>query len=305
MKKFYRTLFLARGTTFHIHGYPGSELANPALLLSQDYTEVLSASLVLAQQGRFDHFGRTLELLESSDNGELWNSAITLLSYAAPYSIIKDWLNTFHDDLYVARAGWVQNYAFRMLSGCKGLWAVQEMLKIFQMAAGVEQIQVAPVYLSYLLENDWASVFDGPSIDMDQNDVPDFVAQGSLLPSIEESEKWRQLCELRFNDLSESAIASGADPYRVAVFEGEILDVAEVCHRLLRRVKSGIDTEQVEVGRMLIEANTGLDCSEFFGEDLRLKPLSAAALVEELLSTHNFQSFEKGVRYFFGHRIPD
>ena len=52
------------------------------------------------------------------------------------------------------------------------------------------------------------------------------------------------------------------------------------------------------------EASTGIDCSGFYQEE-KPQPLTAAAIIEDFLESSESQHYEKGVRYFFGHRIPD
>ena len=56
--------------------------------------------------------------------------------------------------------------------------------------------------------------------------------------------------------------------------------------------------------RRRFEAATGIDCSAFYAAG-RFQPLAAAALVEEFLEGAEAAGYEDGVRYFFGHRIPD
>jgi hypothetical protein len=52
------------------------------------------------------------------------------------------------------------------------------------------------------------------------------------------------------------------------------------------------------------EASTGVDCSGFFS-GTRLQPLSVAGVVEQFLESPEAAKYKDGVRYFFGHRIPD
>lgn len=56
--------------------------------------------------------------------------------------------------------------------------------------------------------------------------------------------------------------------------------------------------------RHKLEAATGLNCSDCF-ENGALRPLNAAALLETFLESDSPARYEQGVRYFFGHRIPD
>jgi hypothetical protein len=56
--------------------------------------------------------------------------------------------------------------------------------------------------------------------------------------------------------------------------------------------------------RRTFEATTGIDCRTFF-KDEEFQPLTAAAVVEEFLESTAVAKYKPGVRFFFGHRIPD
>jgi hypothetical protein len=90
-----------------------------------------------------------------------------------------------------------------------------------------------------------------------------------------------------------------------ALLEGARLDIRSVALRLLARVRTGQYPDRIEMGRMFLEATTGLDCRAFFDDSGRLRRHDAAAIVEEFLSMGQAGSYLSGVRYFFWHRIPD
>ncbi|OBU66494.1 hypothetical protein A9K58_12110 [Stenotrophomonas maltophilia] len=56
--------------------------------------------------------------------------------------------------------------------------------------------------------------------------------------------------------------------------------------------------------RRRFECATGIDCSCFYQERV-FRPMHASALLEAFLEDSDAGGFESGVRYFFGHRIPD
>ncbi|NJK31974.1 MAG: hypothetical protein HC927_05885 [Deltaproteobacteria bacterium] len=56
--------------------------------------------------------------------------------------------------------------------------------------------------------------------------------------------------------------------------------------------------------RRRFEASTGIDCSEFYS-DGEFFPLVAAARLEAWIDSPEADRYEPGVRYFFGHRIPN
>jgi len=87
--------------------------------------------------------------------------------------------------------------------------------------------------------------------------------------------------------------------------EGKRLNIRGVAQRLLTRVRTGVHPDRIEVGRMLLEATTGLNCRAFFDDSGRLQNLTAAAIIEDFLDGGDADRYQPGVRYFFGHRIPD
>jgi len=92
----------------------------------------------------------------------------------------------------------------------------------------------------------------------------------------------------------------------LAIFEGEALSLAKVARRLLVRLRANGGLEEISTARMTLEAFTGMDCSSFYKPDFGpLQPLTAAAIVEDFLESGEAEKYEPGVRYFFGHRIPD
>ncbi len=90
-----------------------------------------------------------------------------------------------------------------------------------------------------------------------------------------------------------------------ALVEGQRLSLRDVARRLLARLRSNEYPDRVELGRMFLEATTGLDCGTFFDDSGRLQRLTAAALVEEFLARSGADGYQPGSRYFFGRRIPE
>lgn len=96
---------------------------------------------------------------------------------------------------------------------------------------------------------------------------------------------------------------------KVPIWRGKLFGV----HSSSSRVYNMLLSEEVNASelsslftdfRQKFEASTGINCSSFFKER-EFQPLNAAAVVEEFLSINEVEKFEEGVRYFFGHRIPD
>ena len=57
--------------------------------------------------------------------------------------------------------------------------------------------------------------------------------------------------------------------------------------------------------RHKFEASTGINCSAFYKADQSFQPLSAAAIAEDFLNSPRAAQFVDGMRYFFGHPLPD
>jgi len=95
---------------------------------------------------------------------------------------------------------------------------------------------------------------------------------------------------------------SGPDD-RIAIAAGRVFELEPFARSMLQTIAGGRD-DRVEWERMLFEATTGISCRGFFGPDRLLRPLAAAAIIEEFLDSGAASRFQAGARYFFGHRIP-
>jgi hypothetical protein len=89
---------------------------------------------------------------------------------------------------------------------------------------------------------------------------------------------------------------------KVLVFRGELYSVPLLARSILDKVAE--PTYFHMQWRIDFEAATGIDCSSWY-QDGRVRPLAVAAIVEEFLESPNAAQYEEGIRYFFGHRIPD
>jgi hypothetical protein len=116
----------------------------------------------------------------------------------------------------------------------------------------------------------------------------------------EREKEVKQYCNMvrqRYEELCDSLGTRDA-----VVFRGQLISIRHVCKKLLDDVgvKHGFHEEM----RQKFEAYTGIDCSDFYIDET-VQPLAVAAIVEEFLEGPEAAKFEDGVRYFFGHRIPD
>ena len=88
----------------------------------------------------------------------------------------------------------------------------------------------------------------------------------------------------------------------VTVFRGEVIDIKKICQRMLEDL--GGRHRFHEEMRHKFEAMTGINCSSFY-QDGKLQRLAVAALIEDFLQGPEPSKYTEGVRYFFGHRIPE
>lgn len=87
----------------------------------------------------------------------------------------------------------------------------------------------------------------------------------------------------------------------VPVYNGEPFGVVPFARSLLEGLREpSFESDH----RRKFEASTGIDCRGFY-RDGQLQPLAAAAVIEDFLDSPDAAKYEPGVRYFFGHRIPD
>lgn len=300
------SLLLERGSGFHFASPPPEDFFTEKYLEGSNPKEVIAAVLGNARAGNFGVFDHLLRLMQRDDSALTWNACTNLLSYAAPYSVIKRLLESFHEEVYVRHDGGTQSYMCRILGGCKALWAVPVILDIFSLVKDLGRRDYIPIYLSYLLEEERGPISDGPPIakNAEQKTGESFSEFFSDEEAVEYDESaFRSAVLTKYTEIRDSLV--GANEARVAVFEGEPLSLKKVALKLLARLQTNEDTEEIEVGRMILEGSTGLNCAAFYQRHGRVQPLAAAAVVEEFLESDEAAKYEDGVRYFFGHRIPD
>ena len=97
------------------------------------------------------------------------------------------------------------------------------------------------------------------------------------------------------------AAALGGDKYYA--FRGALFNVIDVAHGVIHALREPDDFIP-SLWRRKFEASTGIDCSLFY-KDRILQPLVATAIIEEFLDSPAAAHFKPGIRYFFGHRLPD
>lgn len=95
---------------------------------------------------------------------------------------------------------------------------------------------------------------------------------------------------------------------KMSIFRGEPISLDSILHAMFEALRSEEEVDNIQpefsLLRHRLEAMTGWCFSEAYRDEV-LQPLAAAAVVEECWETCRAKNYEPGVRYFFGHRIPD
>jgi hypothetical protein len=156
------------------------------------------------------------------------------------------------------------------------LSAVPLVLAGWEGLAGFDDADAIPGYLSRVLEEE-----PGPIAGAADH---------------EKQDEYHALVMGRYEDLKARFGTDG-----VVLFRGDLFNPARVGRLILDELAAG-DLDPYL--RRRFEATTGIDCSSFY-EGGSLRPLAAAAVVERFLEGPEPAKYEDGVRYFFGHRIPD
>ncbi|WP_426755069.1 hypothetical protein [Myxococcus sp. Y35] len=290
--------FIETGAGVHFTTPPPSDVADLKHLASNDPWRILPCVLANLQQGRFEVSKRLVALMREVRDAEVWDACAVLLSYAAPYSVIRELEASSEKLLEPRRSPYTRRYFCEVLACSGGVWGVPYLIRHYRELKDRKVEAEVEFYISQVLETEPGPVARGPRVLWESNGLPPPFEES--LPVLLTDEYLKQL-EETFQEL----VSSQKLYEKEALVEGERLNIRNVARRLLKRVQTGERRDRIEDGRMLLEATTGLDCRAFFDDSGRLKNLTAAAIVEEFLERGDADRYQPGARYFFGHRIPD
>ncbi|MCP3138552.1 hypothetical protein [Pyxidicoccus xibeiensis] len=286
------------GAGMHFTAPPPPDVADLRHLASHNPWQVIPCILANLQQGRFDVSRRLVRLMHETRDADVWNACATLLSYATPYSVIRELEAASETLLEPKRSPYTRRYFCEILSCSAGVWGVPHLIRHYQELKDRKVEAEVEYYISQVLEAEPGPIANGPRVLWESNGLP---------PPFEEStpvylnEEYLALLESTFQRLVSSQRLREGE----TIIEGGRLNIRDVAQRLLTRVQTGERLDRIAMGRMLLESTTGLNCRAFFDDSGRLKNLTAAAIVEEFLERGDADRYQPGVRYFFGHRIPD
>lgn len=285
-------MFVARGGGFFMKDTPPLDLLDEGILHSRNNWLILAAIVERSKHGDFSATTHILDVVRSDLSAAELYACADIFGHIAPSSVLKDLLAEFRADIFDKGDLWKAEFVLDICRRSMRLWTVPYMLEIYLQTENREEINqraedrdqpsliLLPSYLSDLLEEE-----SGP-IDDAELDDPDY---GRLV-----MQKYDQLCK------------SYGSP-ELAVLQGKLFSVESIARNLLAelsRQEGPIDELKVAEDRMLFEASTGIDCRGFFDE-FNLRPLAAAAILEDFLNSGEAAKCEPGLRCFFGHRIPD
>jgi hypothetical protein len=298
MRPYYRGLFLPTGSGFHFGAPIPSDLASDRYLQAADPEDVICSVLAYAQRGQFAPCSRLIDLLGEHEDADIWGSCSTLLSFAAPRSTLQQFVPLAKRLRIELGTDAPLQWAGETLAGAHEAWVVPAVLRLFEQIQSYDQFMSLPVYLSLLLEPEPAEIDAGPRQLRDPGE-PDWYDP----PPAWNIPEYVRMVERRHAEL----VATLPIPAQSCVFEGELLTLRRVAIRMLDRINHNPDDRlRIEQARMLLEAYTGEDFSGFYVEGRhRLLPLRASARLEAFLQSDTPERFSPGVRYFFGHCIPD
>ncbi len=238
---------------------------------------LLEAIVQQAKTGDFRNVADVLGIVRrADDDGVLRGKACEALgdfgSVREFQSILEEMDSLTHPERAVAYCGALRDWG--RLSVVPVLLHQYDIYKPFDIAEKI------PLYVSSMLEREWGDLAKHPSI----AELDEYMAQ----------------VVSRYRELTESL---GGDD--VLVQYGAKFDVVSFARLIFSHLTdSYFDITFQPYFRRRFEASTGIDCSPFFQDGI-FQPLAAAAMVEEFLESRDAAKYEDGLRYFFGHRIPD
>jgi hypothetical protein len=160
------------------------------------------------------------------------------------------------------------------------LWAVPIMLEEYQVLRKSQETAIIPLYLSSMLETKWGRISRG--------------VRPKGLPG------YSRLVTDRYEK-----VKARFQTDRVIVYAKRQAGVIPYARMILKLLgNSAFEQTSQTFLRRRFEASTGIDCSAFYKKG-EFQALEAASIVEGFLESPDAAKYEDGVRYFFGHRIPD
>ena len=259
-----------KGKGYYAFPDPSDICAEPTDHISGAWLSWLKC-LKMAKNGQFAAMDRMLSMCVQEIHPVLDKLIAVLLGDAAPSRCV---------DQVVDRVSIIDNYEI-VLSMCDIMHArgklsdVRVLIDVFLRISYIKDADIITTYVSDIVEDRYG-------------EFSDHEAFGSV-------EMYSDAVIRRCEYLKKKF---GTD--QVLLFKGGVLDVRSVAAKVLDNLSER--TFPVYLRRKF-EASTGIDCTDFYRNGV-FQPLSAGGIIENFLEGLSKGTFEKGSRYFFGHRIP-
>lgn len=292
MKAHLQTALAGYGSGFHFTVKPPPGVEQRRNLLSSDPEEVLACVLANLQLGHFDAAEALLPLVQREDDARVWAASSDLLGYGAPVKYVRSFFE------FASKLEEVPRYQACATALCSGsVWAVSPTLQVHATLSDLNLRAILATDLSWLLEPSPGAIFHGPALITPDPDAS---------PLLSESQPYQD--DAGYADLvtqRADALRAGSAGGNVFFAEGEPIQILSIARRLLDRIRDpDASRARIEQGWVLFGAMSGIDCRDFFDREGHLRPLSAAAILEDFIQSGAAERFEPGVRYFFGRPIP-
>jgi hypothetical protein len=290
-------LLIPSGFSFHFSAPPPRDVSSTHHLTGSDPDAAVCAILALAQAGNFEAVRHAIRLMKEHDDGYVWMQCSGLLAYIAPSSILLELIDSFTTEM-ASQDGPTIEWIIETLGESTLLWTPSKIVELHRQMTPDDRLRYCGVVrrLSFMLEDKSGPILEGPADLLLNPDHEDW-----------EDEDWS--CDFPPYEnmvLDQAGELAAKHPGQSAFFMAEPLSLPKLAEATLLKVQRNRDCEFVATARMLLEANTGRNLVGFYDLDTyNLNPITAAALLEDLLENGELERFEPGVRYFFGHRIPD
>ncbi len=257
-----------KGAGYHAFPLPRSGGEAPDIQIWTDFERILEK----AKRGDFTAVPELVDLYDTTESWTLSAAYISLLGDAGTSAALAQVLPFFQAQVEPT----YQVYLSKALAFWGKLSVVPQILAGWQELEGFQDAEDIPPALSMMLEDVSGPIADAP-------DHAQKVEYGALVLA-------------RYEELKKTF---GTDD--VFVFRGGRFSAGRVAGLILTDISASRFEPYM---RRRFEATTGIDCSAFY-RDGGLQPLAASSIVEEFLKSPHANNYEDGIRYFFGHRIPD
>lgn len=233
----------------------------------------LAVLIARSKAGQFDQASTLLDICLSTDDGLLAATCADHIGDAGPLECldrIAERLRTTEDPETALNLCSALHMGGRLAD-------IPIMLDCYERFDSVSDAEIVPIWISDLIgKDDNEALFDPPH----HEDT------ASLLSAIRG--RYDEMCD-------EFGVGT------VFVFRAARFGVETLARYLLHRFQEPFVRSYL---RQKFEASTGIDCTGFYRRE-EFRPLSASALVEDFLESGASADYQDGLRYFFGHRIPD